>query len=136
MRIFPYLQCCLLIHLAVVLGCESKTQLSIPAPMPANSNSEGDADVGEIVDEVFENHHVKREELRLSASEIKQSLGNNEYWTDFSLEEIEPGQYKGEASSARGELFIVEARQTADGVYWRWANADGPVTNVKSYIKW
>ncbi len=136
MRIFSYLQCCLLIHLAAVLGCESKTQPSILVPMSASSNSEGNTNVDGIVDEVFENHQVKKEELRLSASEVKQSLGNNKDWADFSFEEIQPGQYKGKASSAQGDSFIVEARQTADGIYWRWANADGPVTSVKSYIKW
>ncbi len=139
MRKFTYLQCCMLIHLVTLLGCESKTQPSIPAPISANSNREGSADVDRIVDDVFENHHVNKEELRLSVSEIKQSLGNNKHWIDFSIEEIEPGQYKGKASSAQGELFVVEARQTADGVYWRWAKADGLVTSVKSlksYIKW
>lgn len=116
MRKFTYLQCCVLIHLVALLGCERKAQPSIPAPISENSNREEIAGDDRIVDDVFENYHVKKEELRLSVSEFKQELGNNKQWVDFSIEEIEPGQYKGKASSAQGESFVVEARQTADGL--------------------
>jgi hypothetical protein len=135
---FTGLGCCLFLCLASLLGCEGKgsPQPLIPAPATVISKSEESTDVDGIVDKVFENHQVQKEELRLSANEVKQSLGNNKEWTEFSLEEIAPGQYKGEAITSQKGGVVVEARQTADGLYWRWTNADGRIKSFKAYSKW
>ena len=82
------------------------------------------ADGKAVVDKVFETHSVVEGELTLTTDEVTERLGEAERWTDFSLEASGTGQYLGQAKSPNGELFNVEVRQTADGIYSRWVNAD------------
>jgi hypothetical protein len=73
---------------------------------------------------VFDSHTVQADELSLTSKEVEQRLGVAQKWTEFSIKEIGPGQYQGQAKSPKEELLDVEIRQTANGIYARWTNAN------------
>lgn len=118
MRQFTCLQSALLVSFLALVGCENQSSsTSLPSTTAPN-------DVDAVIDNVFENHNIKEEELTLTTDEVEQRFGVARKWTEFSIQEIGPGQYKGEATSPKGELLNVEVRQTANGIYARWRNAD------------
>ncbi len=122
MRNCTCLHFALFVSLLTISGCENRlSQTTAPAlPSTALSN-DGKA----AIDRVFEIHDVKPDELTLTSKEVEQRLGVAQKWTEFSINEIKPGQYEGKAKSPKGEVLNVEIRQTANGIYSRWTNSDG-----------
>lgn len=129
MRAFKALPFVVLAAFLTMLGCES--QVSWTSSPSTTSQSDGDADI----DKVFEQHNVEVEELTLNKDEVVQRLGDAQKWTEFSIDEIGPGQYEGQAKSPTGQLLNVEVRQTANGIYSRYTNADDSGSG-KACIVW
>lgn len=132
MRKCTCLHCALFVAFLAVLGCEGQSNRTSSASSPSTASPDN---VDAAVDKVFENHDVKVEQLTLTIDDVEQRLGDAQKWTEFSIDEIGPGQYEGQAKSPKGELLRVEVRQTANGIYSRWTNVN-EVGSGKALLVW
>ncbi|MCA9200960.1 MAG: hypothetical protein KDA87_25650 [Planctomycetales bacterium] len=133
MNRFTFPTLALLAACVLLSGCGGQSnQQSETSSTAASAGNDGEVSI----DEIFENHSVEADQLSLTTEDVIKRFGDAQKWTDFSLTETAPGQYEGQAKSPSGELLNVEVRQTTNGIFSKWTNADDSASGGNARMTW